>query len=247
MTKINLEVLGTLKLGVLDKELEYYQSVDEPLFLAKTIAEWIDYSKTSKGAYDVSNMLKTVDEDEKLVRKTLVSGQNREMLFLTEDGVFEVLFQSHMPIAKQLKKDIKAALKEIRVTGVYIEDTATSDQKAYNFKMLDETFKRTGAEFFMDEYKACVDFHVKAGTRLNYERSHKGRRSNKKLSVAESKLKIMNRVLKIAQEREKQYRMDFKWELKSLMSDVVKSIALDIKEVKHNQTRGKLAQAKKAI
>ena len=84
------------------------------MFLAKDIAEWIDYTKISNGSYDVSKMLKTVDEEEKLIRKVFVSGQNREMWFLTEDGFYEVLMLSTKPIAKEFKKRVKMILKEIR-------------------------------------------------------------------------------------------------------------------------------------
>lgn len=52
-----LKVLGQLE--VLGKELDYYDSVDEPLFLAKNIAEWIEHSKPR-------DMVANVDTDEKL-------------------------------------------------------------------------------------------------------------------------------------------------------------------------------------
>lgn len=104
---------------VLGKQFRMYGTFEEPFFLAKDVAEWIDYAKTGKGAYDVSKMLKTVDEDEKLIRTIFVSGQDREAWFLTEDGLYEVLMQSRKPIAKQFKKQVKAILKEIRKTGSY--------------------------------------------------------------------------------------------------------------------------------
>lgn len=37
---------------------------EQPLFLAKDVAEWIDYSN-SNGKYKVSQMLSKVDEEEK--------------------------------------------------------------------------------------------------------------------------------------------------------------------------------------
>ncbi|MFJ7931533.1 Bro-N domain-containing protein [Peribacillus sp. NPDC096448] len=55
-----------------------------PLFLAKDVAEWIDYSKDKVG-----QMLKTVDEDEKVTSPIHYSGQVRNMYFLTEDGLYE--------------------------------------------------------------------------------------------------------------------------------------------------------------
>lgn len=112
---------------VLGREFRIYGDFENPLFLAKDVAEWIDYSKNSNGAYNISSMLKTVDEDEKLVSKILISGQNREMWFVTEDGLYEVLMQSTKPIAKQWKKKVKEILKEIRKTGSYSKPMSVQD------------------------------------------------------------------------------------------------------------------------
>ena len=73
---------------ILDKEFKIYNTIEEPLFLAKDVAEWIDYDKTS-----INKMLNTVDEDEKLNGTLFLSGQNRKVWFLTEAGVYEVLMQ----------------------------------------------------------------------------------------------------------------------------------------------------------
>jgi hypothetical protein len=239
MSKVKtLEVLGKLDLGVLGKELHYYNSIEDPMFLAKDIADWIEHS-------DVSMMLKIIDEDEKLRQALFVSGQIRNSWFLTEDGMYEVLFNSRKQIAKTLKKDIKNALKEIRQNGMYVSEEATPEQKTYNYELLDVAFSRVGAEFFLAEYMACISYHERNKTRLPYERRNKNRRADKKQTVAESKIKIMEKVLKIAEEREYQYRVKFQWELKSLISSVVSEIMLDIKTIRHNQTRGKLAQSNK--
>lgn len=42
-------------------------------------------------------MLNNVEEDEKLTNTIYASGQKREMWFLTEDGLYEVLMQSRKP------------------------------------------------------------------------------------------------------------------------------------------------------
>lgn len=98
------------------QQFTVYGSSQEPLFIAKDVASVIEHS-------DVSTMMRTVDEDEKLVQTIFVSGQNREVWMLTESGLYEVLMQSRKPIAKQFKKGIKAILKEIRKTGGYIATT----------------------------------------------------------------------------------------------------------------------------
>lgn len=100
---------------VLSQDFKIYGDIDNPLFLAKDVAEWIEHSRTSE-------MLKSIDEDEKLMQTILASGQNRKMWFLTEDGLYEVLMQSRKPIAKQFKKEVKKILKDIRRKGMYATD-----------------------------------------------------------------------------------------------------------------------------
>ncbi|WP_158534755.1 ORF6C domain-containing protein [Romboutsia maritimum] len=96
------------KTNILDQEVTTYGDLENPLFLAKDVAEWIEHSKPSI-------MIETVDEDEKLKETIFTSGQNREMWFLTEDGLYEVLMQSRKPIAKQFKKKVKKLLKHLRL------------------------------------------------------------------------------------------------------------------------------------
>ena len=114
----NIQVIKQTEL--LGHTFTVYGTAENPMFLAKEVAECIDYAKTSKGKFDVSNMVSSVDEEEKLVRTIFVSGQNREVWLLTEDGLYEVLMQSRKPIAKEFKKGVKEILKTIRKTGGYI-------------------------------------------------------------------------------------------------------------------------------
>lgn len=114
----SIQVLS--KTELLGHKFTVYGTAENPLFLAKEVAECIDYAKTSQGYYDVSRMVGTVDEEEKHLRTIFVDGRNYEMWFLTEDGLYEVLFQSRKPIAKEFKKGVKEILKTIRKTGGYI-------------------------------------------------------------------------------------------------------------------------------
>ena len=63
-------------------------------------------------------MLMTIDEEEKHTITNSKGGGKK--VFLTEDGLYEVLMQSRKPIAKAFKKEVKAILKQIRQTGGYI-------------------------------------------------------------------------------------------------------------------------------
>lgn len=116
------------KREILGKEVTTFGSLENPLFLAKDVANWIQHNQ-------VSRMIGLVDKEEKVKCLISTSGQAREMWFLTEDGLYEVLMQSRKPIAKKLKKEIKKILRQIRLTGGYIPISDEDDEKT----MLEKT------------------------------------------------------------------------------------------------------------
>ncbi len=101
---------------VLGKEFRIYGDFENPLFLAKDVAEWIEHSNSRM-------MLQAVDENEKLcVNNPYALQGQQEQWFLTEDGLYEVLMQSRKPIAKEFKREVKQILKTIRKHGLYAKE-----------------------------------------------------------------------------------------------------------------------------
>ncbi|MGO0882420.1 phage antirepressor [Clostridioides difficile] len=132
---------------LLGKEFRIYGTLENPLFLARDVAEWIDYSKTSEGYYNTSKMLMSIDEEEKVTITNSNSGGNK--LFLTEDGLYEVLMQSRKLIAKQFKKEVKKIIKEIRKTGGYIhttEDMSDDEIMARALQVAQKTIEKKSIE-----------------------------------------------------------------------------------------------------
>ncbi|WP_339212994.1 phage antirepressor KilAC domain-containing protein [Solibacillus sp. FSL W8-0372] len=106
---------------VLNKDLAVYGTFENPLFLAKDVATWIEHSATHM-------MLKSIDEEDKVRNIISTLGGPQEMWLLTEDGLYEVLMQSRKPIAKQFKKQVKSILKEIRTNGAYVHAGEDDDE-----------------------------------------------------------------------------------------------------------------------
>jgi prophage antirepressor-like protein len=103
----NIAVIKEIE--VLGRMFKVYGTVEEPLFLAKDIAELIEHS-------NVSEMVSTVDEDEKAtITISYTSSMTTNQLFLTEYGFYEVLMQSRKPTTKAFKKEIKKILKALRL------------------------------------------------------------------------------------------------------------------------------------
>lgn len=97
--------------NILGRNITVYGTSENPLFMAKDVAQWLELT-------NVSDMVSRVDEDE--VTKLNLGGLQGMCNFLTENGLYEALFQSRKPIAKDFKKGVKAMLKEVRVNGGYI-------------------------------------------------------------------------------------------------------------------------------
>lgn len=122
MAKEKLQVLKQTEL--LGQQLTVYGTMEQPLFLAKDVAEWIEHS-------NAASMLQSIDADEKTLLTNINNAYGGQSAwFLTEDGLYEVLMQSRKPIAKQFKKGVKNILREIRTTGGYLatSDTDTEDE-----------------------------------------------------------------------------------------------------------------------
>ena len=120
----------------LGKEIDVWGTFEHPLFRASDVADWLHNS-------NVSNMVKKVDEDE--VTKYNLGSRQGETLFLTENGLYEILMLSRKKEAKQLKKGVKAILHEIRTKGGYIATQQNDTPEmimARALKVADETIKR---------------------------------------------------------------------------------------------------------
>ena len=72
---------------VLGFDFKVYGDIDNPLFLAKDVANWIEHNKPSE-------MILNVDNDEKLKAIISHSGQSREMYVVNESGLYSLIFSS---------------------------------------------------------------------------------------------------------------------------------------------------------
>lgn len=141
---------------ILGRRIDLYRSIEDPLFLARDVAEWIDYSKRPDGSYKTDMMLQAIDSEEKYKTKILtannVGGSNLGQIdstgktinpfwFLTEDGLYEVCMQSRKPIAKQMKKQIKEYLRNILKTGGAVDFGKESQFIEHYFPSFSEDVK----------------------------------------------------------------------------------------------------------
>ena len=102
-----INVVGTIKFD--NKLLSVYLSLDEPIFKASDIASMIDYSDGNTW-----KMLEMCEDDEKLTLPLVVAGQRRNISFVTERGLYNILSQSRKPIARKWRRVIHDELIRLR-------------------------------------------------------------------------------------------------------------------------------------
>ncbi|MBQ0112107.1 MAG: phage antirepressor KilAC domain-containing protein [Bacteroidales bacterium] len=140
---------------VLGKTFRIYGDFENPLFLAKDVAEWIEHS-------NVTAMLNSVDEDEKvkISPKDCLGLKNNETYnFLTENGLYEVLMLSRKPIAKEFKKEVKKILHELRTKGSFRVPRTMKEALQI---ALEQQEKIEAQQKLLDEQKPKVELHDKA-------------------------------------------------------------------------------------
>lgn len=115
------EMIVINKTEILGNEIQVFGDFDNPLFLAKDVCNWIEIKNHR-------DTLSRIDEDEKVVGLIDTLGGNQQTTFLTEDGLYEVLFQSRKPIAKEFKKQIKTMLKGLRKGELKLQPTKEEEK-----------------------------------------------------------------------------------------------------------------------
>ena len=140
---------------------------EEPWFVAKDIADLLEYSKTS-------NMLDRLDEDDKIklnysdsVSLGLENVNSQGMYFINESGLYNAIFGSKKPEAKQFKKWVTSeVLPSIRKHGIYMtEDTIEKTLNDPDFiiklatQLKEEKQKRLLIEQQLEDQKPKVEIY----------------------------------------------------------------------------------------
>ena len=93
-------------------------------FVGKDVAEVLNYADPQKA------IKMHVDEEDKLTRQIVVSGQRRNVWLITESGLYALILASKLPQAREFKHWVTSeVLPQIRQTGGYIPVAEEDDEK----------------------------------------------------------------------------------------------------------------------
>ncbi len=95
-------------------EIRTCQVNNQIMFVGKDVATALGYSDPQKA------IKMHVDDDDKLTRQIVVSGQRRAIILINESGLYSLILSSQLPQAKAFKRWVTSeVLPAIRQTGRY--------------------------------------------------------------------------------------------------------------------------------
>ena len=107
-----MDIVKAFNSNDLHTEIVIKGTVNDPLFRASDVGVVLEISNIRTSIMDF-------DESEKVVHSMNTLGGTQEVTFLTEKGLYKVLFRSRKPIAQKFQNWVCDVIKEIRVTGIY--------------------------------------------------------------------------------------------------------------------------------
>jgi len=115
-----MEIVKAFTTNSLHTEIVIKGTVWDPLFRASDIGVVL-------GIANIRTSILHFDESEKDVHTMDTLGGEQSVTFLTEKGLYKLLFKSRKPIANQFQNWVCDVVKEIRLTGKY--DIESKDKK----------------------------------------------------------------------------------------------------------------------
>ena len=113
-------------------EIRTCQVNNQIMFVGKDVAQALGYSDPQKA------IKMHVDDEDKLTRQIVVSGQNRNTIVINESGLYSLILSSKLPQAKAFKHWVTSeVLPQIRMTGGYIPTKDAQGRQLSSEEILD--------------------------------------------------------------------------------------------------------------
>jgi prophage antirepressor-like protein len=176
-----MDIVKAFNSNDLHTEIIIKGDVENPLFRASDIGIVLDIST-------IRSVIRDFNETEKVVLSTHTLGGLQDVTFLTEKGLYKVLFKSRKPIAEKFQDWVCEVIKELRLKGTYdleqqleqakVEITQIEDKnkKEYELQLVKEKilerekvllkeFETIGAIFYIIKVKTFENgqYIVKVG------------------------------------------------------------------------------------
>ena len=126
-----MEVVKAFNSNNLHTEIVIKGTINEPLFRANDVGTILEMT-------NIRATIQNFDDSEKVVNSIDTLGGSQQVSFLTEKGLYKVLFKSRKPIAEKFQNWVCEVIKEIRLNGLYDlqkQLLQLEDQKAKEYEL----------------------------------------------------------------------------------------------------------------
>lgn len=192
-----MDIVKAFNSNELHTEIVIKGTQEDPLFRASDIGVVLDIST-------IRSVIRDFNETEKVVHSMHTLGGLQDVTFLTEKGLYKVLFKSRKPIAEKFQNWVCEVIKELRLKGTYdlkqqlqqakeeileIEDKSRKDYEIQlakekileREKILLKEFETIGSLFYIIKVKSFENgqYIVKVGeSRIGILARYKEHKSN---------------------------------------------------------------------
>lgn len=157
-----MEIVRAFNNNELHTEIIIKGTIENPLFRACDIGEILEIS-------NVRSTIQHFDDTEKITQLIKTGGGLQNVTFLTEKGLYKILFKSRKPIAEQFQNWVCEVIKEIRLNGFYnlqkqlelknkeTEIQIYKENQLINEKVLLDKFANIGSIIYIIKVKTFED------------------------------------------------------------------------------------------
>jgi prophage antirepressor-like protein len=108
-----MDIVKAFNTNDLHTEIAIKGTIDDPLFRASDVGVVLDMVNIRATIVDFD------DSEKRAVKVVDSTGRMQDVTFLTEKGLYKVLFRSRKPIAQKFQNWVCEVIKEIRLKGIY--------------------------------------------------------------------------------------------------------------------------------
>ena len=125
-------------------EIRTCQVNNQIMFVGSDVAKALGYADQQKA------IKMHVDDEDKLTRQIVVSGQKRKVILINESGLYSLILSSKLPQAKAFKRWVTSeVLPQIRMTGGYIPTKDADGNMLSEEEIVERANDIVGLEFMI--------------------------------------------------------------------------------------------------
>lgn len=129
-----MDIVKSFTSNNLSNKITFYGNYENPLFKASEIGKILDLT-------NIRATIQKFDKKYKVVNEIDTPGGKQEVVFLTEKGLYQVLFRSKKKIAEEFQDWVTDVISDIRLTGKYELENKIKEYEN-NTKLLEAEIER---------------------------------------------------------------------------------------------------------